>query len=416
MIRLFIFGLLAIVVSLYFTLSLGFPSDPGYLLIAFGEYTFETSLFAMLVLTFVAYLCIRFLLLILGWINPMRLIAVGKEMSQRRRTRSSTLEGLLYFARGDWKLSLKLLQKSIKDEDVSVVNYLAAGYAAFELGEKDKWKQWLDLAEEAFPVSKSTIVSLRAQLLYRSEQLEQCLAVLEQAKETSLNDRTLMNLLKDVYCKLEEWEELEALLPVLEKNKVIAAKEAEGIRKRLLMENLCSLHAAASDGSESERAKLHKIWKKCPQAFHQDAEVVGYYSSLLLDLGDRREAAKVIEYALGKCWSVDLIHRYGAAEYDSHSRQLLVAEGWLASRPADAELLLTLARICMRDRLWGKAREYYEASLKIKPTVCAFGELGRMLKRFGETEASESCLRRHDEMIGSQLLDLPMPESDQYAS
>ena len=93
-----------------------------------------------------------------------------------------------------------------------------------------------------------------------------------------------------------------------------------------------------------------------------------------------------------------------------------MAEGWLKSRPADAELLLTLARLCMRERLWGKAREYYEASLRIKPTVCAFGELGRMLKQLGEMEASESCLRRYDEMIGGQLLDLPMPEKDRQAS
>ena len=42
--------------------------------------------------------------------------------------------------------------------------------------------------------------------------------------------------------------------------------------------------------------------------------------------------------------------------------------------------------------------------------VCAFGELGRMLKHLGEMEASESCLHRYDEMIGGQLLDLPMPE------
>ena len=164
MIRLFIFSLLAIVVSLWVTLSVGFPSDPGYLLIAFGEYTFETSLFALLVLILFIYLCVRLLLLILGWVNPMRLVAVGKEMSRRRRTRSNTLEGFHYFARGNWQSALKLLRKGLKDKDASVVNYLAAAYAAFEVGEKDEWKRLLELAEGAFPVSKSTINSLRAQL------------------------------------------------------------------------------------------------------------------------------------------------------------------------------------------------------------------------------------------------------------
>ena len=414
MIRLFIFSLLAIIVSLWFTLSLGFPSDPGYLLIAFGEYTFETSLFALLILFIFAYLCIRLLLSILGWVNPIRLMAFGKEISQRRRIGSNTLEGLLYFARGNWQLSLKLLRKGMKDKDASVVNYLAAAYAAFELGEKDKWKQFLDLAEETFPVSKPTVDSLRAQLLYRSDQLEQCLAVLEQTKNTSPNDQKLMVLLKDVYLKLEEWVELESLVPVLEKNKTIAVDEVEQIRKRLLMENLNSLYAKASDGSENERIQLQKLWKKCPQLFKQDAKVAGHYAGLLLDLGDKIEAAKVIEHALEKCWNVDLVILYGASEYDSYSRQLLVSERWLKSRPADAELFLTLARICMRGELWGKAREYYEASLRIKPTVCAFGELGRMLRGLGEVEASEHCMRSHEAMVGGQLFDLPMPESEQH--
>lgn len=342
----------------------------------------------------------------------MRLVAAGKEMSRRRRTRSNTLEGLHYFARGNWQSALKLLRKGLKDKDASVVNYLAAAYAAFEVGEKDEWKRLLELAEGAFPVSKSTINSLRAQLLYRSEQLEQCLAVLEQAKKTSINDPTLMTLLKDVYFKLEEWSALESLLPTLEKNKVIASDEAGRIRKRLLMENLSRHYEKAVNGSDSEQAQLRKQWKKIPQLFQQDAEAVGYYSNLLLDLGDKEQAAKTIEHALEKCWDADLIRQYGAIDYDSHSRQLLVAEGWLKSRPADAELLLTLARLCMRGRLWGKAREYYEASIKIKPTVCALGELGRMLRQLGEMEASESCLRRYDEMVGGQLLNLPMPEKD----
>jgi len=145
-----------------------------------------------------------------------------------------------------------------------------------------------------------------------------------------------MTLLKDVYFKLEEWSALESLLPMLEKNKVISSDEAEKIRKRLLMENLSRLYEKAMNGSDSEQAQLRKQWKKNAQLFQHDAEVVGYYSNLLLDLGDKGEAAKIIEHALEKCWNADLIRQYGAIDYDSHSRQLLVAEGWLKSRPADA--------------------------------------------------------------------------------
>ena len=47
MVRLFLYTLLAIVTGLVVTLLLA--SDPGYLLISFRHYPFETSLFALFV-------------------------------------------------------------------------------------------------------------------------------------------------------------------------------------------------------------------------------------------------------------------------------------------------------------------------------------------------------------------------------
>ena len=97
MIRLFIFSLLAIVVALWVTLTLGFPADPGYLLIAFGNTTFETSLFALLVLLIILYTVIRILLIIFDWINPRHLWAIGRDFNLKRkaRARSQTLQRLM---------------------------------------------------------------------------------------------------------------------------------------------------------------------------------------------------------------------------------------------------------------------------------------------------------------------------------
>jgi HemY protein len=222
----------------------------------------------------------------------------------------------------------------------------------------------------------------------------------------------LMTLLKDVYVKLEDWPQLEELLPALEKNKIVDKAEARQIHKRVFMENLYKLQAAAKAEGEEGLGKLHKTWKKAPQPYKEDAKVVKHYVDLLLKLGDQEEAAKAIEYALGKTWHVELVQRYGAQEIGDSARQLLVAENWLQSRPSDADLLLSLGRISMRNQLWGKAREYYETSLKISPSAEAYGELGRLLKHLGETEAGESYLKNYDELVGTQLSNLPMPEPD----
>ena len=227
MIKLYLFSLLVIVLGLFVSLYLGFPGDPGYLLIAFGSTTFETSLFALLVAAIVLYLVIKTILIVLRWINPWHLIRFGRNYKEQlqAKSRSNTIEGLLYFTRGSWESSYNLLKKGMKDSDASVVNYLAAAYAAHQQGDKEAWMNFLEIAEGKYPVARSTINSLKAQLLFKSDQLEQCMVVLQQMKTGSLNDASLLQLLKKVYLKLNDWEQLEKLLPALEKNNVIDVEE-----------------------------------------------------------------------------------------------------------------------------------------------------------------------------------------------
>ena len=173
MIKLYIYSLLAIVLALFVSLYLGFPGDPGYLLIAFGSYTFETSLFALLVAIAILYLLIKLILMVFRWINPWYLIRFGRNYKDKlkAKSRSRTVEGLLYFTRGNWDSSYKLLTKGMKDPDATVVNYLAAAYAAHERGDKNAWMQSLEKAESEYPSARSTISSLKAQLLFKSDHI-----------------------------------------------------------------------------------------------------------------------------------------------------------------------------------------------------------------------------------------------------
>jgi HemY protein len=414
MVKLFIFSLIAIVLALLVTLFFEFPSDPGYLLIAFGSYTFETSVLAFMVVVGIAYLLFRLISILFQWISPWRWVKFGREFQrqQKAKARSKTLEGLLYFARRNWQSSYKLLTKGSGDPDASVVNQLAAAYAAYELGDKELWMQCLDKAEQDYPSARSTINSLKAQLLFKSNQLEKCLAVLEQMKNNSLNDASLLNLLKDVLIKLEDWDRLRSLLPALEKNSAIDQDEKERIEKRLFMEELYSHSQRINDSSKSQEViikALLKSWKKAPGKFKVDGKVVWHYSELLTGLNANQEAALVIESALTKSWSDELVGRYGEQDYGVSPQQLINAESWLKERPANATLLLALGRISMRNQLWGKAKDYYQASIKIAATADAYAELSRLLKYLGEEEGSEKYLQKYRDLIGKHFPELPLP-------
>ncbi|MDP6536869.1 MAG: heme biosynthesis HemY N-terminal domain-containing protein [Gammaproteobacteria bacterium] len=414
MIRLFVFSLLVIILALWVTLYVGFPNnDPGYILISFDNYTFETSLFALFIALVVIYLLYRLLVVFVQWINPGHLIRYGKEFNSKRKAagRSNSIEGLLYFARGNWQSSYNLLTKSAGDKDASVINLLAAAYSAYQLGNKDSWLQCLDKAEVEYPSARSTINTLRAQLLFESGQLEQCVAVLEQLRKNSLNDMALLRMLKEVYMRLEDWNQLGQLLPVLKKNKIVDMQELARMQMRIFMEELyASVGELGTDNDkQSVVNQLAKHWKKAPAKYREDEKVVKHYAELLIRLDERVTAAKVIEMAISRNWSDALVRLYGEQDFDASEQQLLVAEKWLKERPANATLLLSLGRICLRNQLWGKAREYYEVSIGIAPSAEALGELSRLLKHLGEVEASGNYLESYGNLIGTELPELPMP-------
>ena len=54
------------------------------------------------------------------------------------------------------------------------------------------------------------------------------------------------------------------------------------------------------------------------------------------------------------------------------------AEKWLKRHPEDAQLLMTLGRLCREQQLWGKAESYLEAALAVEPGRAPHLELARL--------------------------------------
>ena len=70
MTKILIISLIVMASGVFVALQLA--RDPGYVLIAFGGWTFETSVFALLVALVVLFVVYRLLMSILRWLNPMR--------------------------------------------------------------------------------------------------------------------------------------------------------------------------------------------------------------------------------------------------------------------------------------------------------------------------------------------------------
>ena len=148
MIRIFIFSLISIFGALIVTMNASFFEDPGYLLFVLGNYSLETTILAFALGLFIFFVIVRIFFFLLALISPFTWIRVGKRFQKKRKSqlRTNTNEGLLSLVSGNLNRSKKFLNKGLKDNDSSVLNYLGLVRVAVEQGENDKVIEILDLA------------------------------------------------------------------------------------------------------------------------------------------------------------------------------------------------------------------------------------------------------------------------------
>lgn len=147
-------------------------------------------------------------------------------------------------------------------------------------------------------------------------------------------------------------------------------------------------------GTERDREALEDAWRKAPQKLKKKSALLGTYVSERLRFGDAGECETVLRRALKRQWDPELVRLFGLVDGSNLKRQLAFAEGCLDRFPEDPALLLTLGRLCKRNRLWGKARSYLEQSIQAGPDPAACRELAILLDQQGEHAAARLYLQQ----------------------
>jgi len=179
-----------------------------------------------------------------------------------------------------------------------------------------------------------------------------------------------------------------------------------------LHENLASQLAVDGEGALT-LAGLRKLWKKGTKKIAPDDALISHYVDALVHCDALSEGLKVLESALSSARSDILVRQYSLLglrlNESSAVQQLLKAEAWLLTRPQDAQLLLALGRIALRNQLWGKARDYFERSLRQQADAEVFAELARLLYSLKEQKRSPEFLAEETRLISQSLPDFPQP-------
>tara|TARA_R110002110_G_C13470513_1_gene720843 strand:- start:84932 stop:86191 length:1260 start_codon:yes stop_codon:yes gene_type:complete len=385
-------------------------TDPGYVLVSYGNYTLETSLWVGLLLlilfTLAVYITLRLVYRLIG--GQHSLVSWWGDRKARRASQLTT-QGMLSYVEGNWGRARRQLLNGARNNDAPLVNYLMAAQSSARLDEPGKVNEYLGAAGDSAKGAGIAIKLTQAELALDAGEYAQARDLLLPERSHAARTPRVLSLMHQACLGLQDWSALRDLLPDLKKHNILPPAQLEqlevAVHTRLLEQSV-------SGGDEAERQQsLRSAWQTMPAALRQSPVMLVRYVQLLRQQNEHSIAEKLLLKSIRQQWDSSLVRQYGLVEGVSAPRQLTEAESWLPAHPQDAELLLCLGRLSARDKLWGKARDYFEQSYRLQrtPEVCA--ELGRLLTALGEPLVAGAYFREGLLAGGQELPTLPLPQN-----
>ncbi len=372
-------------------------NKPGYVLLGYGSTSIEMPLFDFLIIGSLLLLALYLLAkMLLGIINTPAGLKRFTHRKQIRKARRDLADALLQMAEGNWKKAEKLVTGAVRHSESPVINYLVAAHAAQRQKAPERRDDYLRQAIQTDSGADLAVGLAQAELQTHQQQYEEALATLKRLQALSPRHPFIHKLLARVYHRMGDFDSLYALLPKLRKG------------GKLLPEELRSLEFAAANallsaaGEAGDFEKLQALWKSLPKDARQQPSLIFLYARSLIRMKEYTKARRVIESALADTWDDPLAALYGDIEFDDPIEALKKAEGWLAAHPDSPELLVTTARLCISNGLWGKARSLLQQSLALKPSARGYQALAELHERIDEPEEAKRAYKEGFRLLVQQ--------------
>ena len=369
--------------------------DLGHINFSFANFSFETNL-----LVFgAALLCCLFVVLVL--IKTYQSITnlfvhFGEKRQQRLRetARLSLSQGLIEYVEGRFEQAEKILLQQVEHSENRLLVYLSAARAAQQLGAHERRDEYLGKAHIEAPDADIAISLTKAELQLAHDQNEQALATLTQLNNLVANHTYVLTLLANTYKHLQDWDNLKNILPALKKHGNLSDESFLGFEVIVCNGQLSNL-AKKAELEHSGSQPLISFWTDTPQHLKTIPDVIEHYAKQLIFVDATGEAENILRLYLSTNWHESTIVLYSELDVMVDNKQLEMVESWLSHHQQNAHLLLALGKMCASRSLWGKARNYLEASIAINPMPQNYLKLARLLEEhMAEPAAAEEYYRQ----------------------
>ena len=369
--------LLLSLLALFLAIAIGsfLLKDIGYV----SGWSFETSLalfFIILLFTFIIiYIFTRSL--IRTWQLPSK-IKIWRENKRNSLSEKYITAGLVYMTEGMWEDAEKIFCKATSYSKSPYILYLFAARVAQEMNAFDRRNDYIKLAHNN-DIDKSYAIGLtQAELQLKQGQTVQALATLNSLDDKFSKQFRVKQLLLETYSLLNDWRAIIELMEIIEKTNIYSSAEIK-IRRT---EAYIGLLKAAEDFNDEK--ELNKLWEHIPKAFKKHANLIETYVRKRLKYEDTSDCEPLLKDAIKRQWNQRLVYLYGNIIVKDIEKQLATAESWLNKFSNDSVLLLTLGKICIRNSLWTKAKEYLQKSIDIKESDDTYFQLADLFRHQGD--------------------------------
>jgi HemY protein len=377
---LIVFLLLAVAAVL---VALLFRVNDGYALFVAPPYRVELSLNTLLILAVLAFFFVHGVLRLASRLARLpREVREHRRRQQQDRARGRLDAAVVALIEGRDGKARQFASESLEIPHSSAVAALVGARAALDMHDYEG-----ALALLRRPDAQATSLAVPRLMLEAETALERghaadALARLaDLRREAGLHTAALRLELRALTAAGRHGD-IPPLVDQLVKRKAYEPAQGQVLRARA--------HAEAIAALAHDAAGLRGYWARLSEADREQAPVAEAAARALLAQGSDREAADILARALDRQWEPRLLQWYAECRTPDPTRQLETAERWLVDYSQDAALLYALGRLCERQKLWGKAQTYLEASLALDNhwrTQLALGELFASLGRADEANA-----------------------------
>lgn len=349
--------------------------NTGYVVLAYPPHrvsmSFNLFVAALAAIFVLAYWLVR---LVTSAIELPEYVRAFRAERAQSKGRAAMQEALSAYFEGRFAAAEKAAVRAMDMGEHSGLNAVIAARAANEQREFGRRDAYLAEASGKTVGEETMRLLAKAEFNLEQKQPQSALSTLKQLSEYGVTKHSgALSLELKAQQQARNWDAVLELVGQLEKRNAINAALAAQLRQQAWLEKIrkCA----------GEIETLRALWKAMPAEFKHRSNIAAEAARAFKRLGECATARQLVTESLNAEWDGELVALYGDCLEGNVVAQIDQAERWLKLHHDDAGLLLALGKLCLHQELWGKAKNYLDASISLHPSREAYNTLAQLAEK-----------------------------------